>query len=532
MKKTLRFFAMAVFAMIASSAFAEDVIVGDFTFTVNGDQALVKSYNGTATEVTVPAAVNEIGVVGFAEGAFEGNTTVEKILLSNDAKQTVEARAFKGCTALTTLAWTDESGASTANTISNSANQIVMIGVEFGESAFEGCTSITNVKSRYSNTAISKNMFKDCTSLKSINPGQSCTAIGEGAFEGCTSLTTFQAFTTSYTKLTEIGARAFFGCAELTSFPKVELLETIGESAFEGCEKMKTVSKGASCKSLTNIGNRAFYGCKSLNHLGNPTTTSIMFCANPNLATIGNEAFAMCTSITRLANNRNIESIGEGAFSGCTSLADFGNQFIGCESIPADAFDGCPATEVKVGTTGFATLTPTKIPFDFSDNANFKAYKASISGTDITLSKVETVAVGEGVLLYAEGGAEEFVPVKGGTVSKNDGNAFVGVTEDIEALASEDNGTNYILNDGVNGVGFYLAADKAVAAGKAYLKVPAEGAKNFYTLTIVDDEMTTGISEVKANALLKDVIYSISGQRVGDNYKGVVIVNGKKVLKK
>lgn len=429
MKKTLRFFAMAVFAMIASSAFAANEV--GYKFSLSSGNA--KFYYEVLT--VYQAATEE----------------------SSEVYGTVRLYKFE----------------------QDSENPVT----EIGSNRSWGF-KLTNTGSFYV-VEIADEVFKDQTDIKTVG---------------------------NSSKLIKIGA-----------------------SAFEGCTALETFSPDNACTNIAEFGDRAFYGCTSLYQLGN-TENSVKFCtaAGAGSATVGESAFEGCTSITKLSNTINIAAIGENAFKGCTALDQIGNggsDLRKCEDVPATAFDECPFSKVTVGPTGFATLTAINLPFDFS-NTNIKAYKASVSGTDITLTRVNTVTNGEGVLLYAEGGAEEFVPVKGGTVSKNDGNAFVGVTEDIEALASEENGTNYILNDGVNGVGFYLAAGKAVAAGKAYLKVPAEGAKNFYTLTIVDDEMTTGISEVKANALLKDVIYSISGQRVGDNYKGVVIVNGKKVLKK
>ena len=451
MKKTLRFFAMAVFAMIASSAFAANEVGYKFSLSSGNEKFYYE-------------------VLTVYQAATEESTEVYGTL-----------RLYKF--------------------VQDSENPVTEIGSNRSLGFKLSIGSFHVVE-------IADEVFKDQTDIKSVASLSYLTKIGASAFEGCTALTTIG----NSSKLTKIGA-----------------------SAFEGCTALETFSPANACTNIAEFGDRAFYGCTSLYQLGD-AENSVKFCTSKGAgsATVGESAFEGCTSITRLANTLNLAGIGENAFKGCTALNQIGkgnSDLAKCADVPATAFDECPFSKVTVGSTGFATFTAINLPFDFS-NTNIKAYKASVSGTDITLTRVNTVTNGEGVLLYAEGGAEEFVPVKGGTVSKNDGNAFVGVTEDIEALASEDNGTNYILNDGVNGVGFYLAADKAVAAGKAYLKVPAEGAKNFYTLTIVDDEMTTGISEVKANALLKDVIYSISGQRVGDNYKGVVIVNGKKVLKK
>ncbi len=46
------------------------------------------------------------------------------------------------------------------------------------------------------------------------------------------------------------------------------------------------------------------------------------------------------------------------------------------------------------------------------------------------------------------------------------------------------------------------------------------------------NNVTTGINAVENNAKANDVMYNLAGQRVSKNYKGVVIVNGKKYMNK
>ena len=45
-------------------------------------------------------------------------------------------------------------------------------------------------------------------------------------------------------------------------------------------------------------------------------------------------------------------------------------------------------------------------------------------------------------------------------------------------------------------------------------------------------ETITGITDVKVNKQQNDAIYNIAGQRVANDYKGLVIKNGKKYLVK
>lgn len=192
------------------------------------------------------------------------------------------------------------------------------------------------------------------------------------------------------------------------------------------------------------------------------------------------------------------------------------------------------ATEtVSVSDAGLATYCPS-CDLDFTNAENIVAYKATIDAdaSTVTLTKVTTVAKGEGVLLRSlnEGAAEENIDM---TVDaqKNDGNDFVGVETDIESLATETDGhTNYILNNVDGVIGFYKAAGNSVAAGKAYLQVPTTAA-NAKSLKIVFGD-TTGISEINNTAKADGTYYSISGVRVANPTKGLYIQNGKKVIVK
>ena len=143
------------------------------------------------------------------------------------------------------------------------------------------------------------------------------------------------------------------------------------------------------------------------------------------------------------------------------------------------------AVWVSVGDSGLATFTP-EVALDFTRTAGVAAYTATVTGSTLNLTRTDTVAAGEGVLLRSlDGGAAGvYVPLAEGDVSPTEGNMFVGVLETIAQLPDEQDGyTNFILNSkGVNGSGFYLANNKTVAAGKAYLRVPSDDTPDSVTL--------------------------------------------------
>lgn len=93
-----------------------------------------------------------------------------------------------------------------------------------------------------------------------------------------------------------------------------------------------------------------------------------------------------------------------------------------------------------------------------------------------------------------------------------------------------DGSTIYVLGNKSKGVGFYLAtADNTVPAGRCYLVIPASsGAKDFISF----DEETTAINNFKAETVESSAIYNLQGIQVDENYKGIVVKNGKKFINK
>lgn len=110
-----------------------------------------------------------------------------------------------------------------------------------------------------------------------------------------------------------------------------------------------------------------------------------------------------------------------------------------------------------------------------------------------------------------------------------DGDIFYGVMEPHLMIEG-----SYVLQDGKYGIGFYqVPADvrRPIHPFRAYVKLPDAEARS---LSIVfDDGETTGITDVKGKKEdVRSDIFNLSGQRVGKNYKGVVIKNGRKMIQK
>ena len=154
----------------------------------------------------------------------------------------------------------------------------------------------------------------------------------------------------------------------------------------------------------------------------------------------------------------------------------------------------------------------------------------------ITLTKVNTVKAGEGVLLrsVSGGAANEDIPVIA-SADANADNAFVGIPAKIQLAQSTEAGyTNYILSKKSDVMGFYKvnAAGSWCKAGSAYLKVADDlaPARGFFAL---DEEETTGICDkriVKIDESANATVFDLQGRRVAQPRKGLYINNGRKVV--
>ena len=175
---------------------------------------------------------------------------------------------------------------------------------------------------------------------------------------------------------------------------------------------------------------------------------------------------------------------------------------------------------VEIGPAGYATLysaSALTIP------TGVKAYTGKVSGNSLVLSEVTTTIPAEtAVVLEAEEGTYFFTKTTSASVITN--NDLRGVLADTPVDAN----SVLVLGYEESEVGFYTFTGTTLAAGKAYLEMPANGAPAIY-FSFEDETEVTGVYnlrvEEKANAA-----FDLSGRRA--NGKGLMIQNGKVVLVK
>ena len=158
--------------------------------------------------------------------------------------------------------------------------------------------------------------------------------ICDEAFSGCRSLTGI----VIPESVISIGDGAFFFCRFLSGIVISNSVVSIGDSAFEGCSSLEYISLPKSVICLN--GNPFFYWngkleCLSPNFiyeddvLFNKDKSKIISFRNQavksyiipsSVTSIGDSAFAGCSSLSNIAIPSSVNSIGDWAFSGCSSL--------------------------------------------------------------------------------------------------------------------------------------------------------------------------------------------------------------------
>ena len=162
-------FACLIFSGMIAMATETGTTDDGFKWMYEEGTMAITGYEGTATEINIPATINGIAVTLIHKSAFGGHSKITKVSIPSTVK-TIGLEAFYGCTNLKSI------------TIPNSVTQI-------GLFAFEECTSLTSVSIPNSVTEICDDAFYGCTSLTSVSIPNSVTYIGWSAFYGCTSLT-------------------------------------------------------------------------------------------------------------------------------------------------------------------------------------------------------------------------------------------------------------------------------------------------------------------------------------------------------
>lgn len=183
--------------------------------------------------------------------------------------------------------------------------------------------------------------------------------------------------------------------------------------------------------------------------------------------------------------------------------------------------------QAKVSSAGWATFVSRR-SVDFSKTNDITAFTVKYDATanQVTLSPVTAIPGNTAVVVKGDAGSYSLQRGEPGTTVADNDLKFSATDTKVTAPYSI-----YVLAQHGGGCGFYpVKAGETLAPYKGYLTIPAaSSAKPYYAIS----NSTTGITNaVKATKNTDGVRYNLAGQRVNDNYQGLVIVNGHKVIMK
>lgn len=196
---------------------------------------------------------------------------------------------------------------------------------------------------------------------------------------------------------------------------------------------------------------------------------------------------------------------------------------------------------VEIGEHKYATLyysdTPLMVP------ESMTAFTLKLSGNNLVASRIystnDIIPKGEAVVLYATPGQYTF-PVCSSSLGRDADNLLKGSDGDESTTGGD---TYYFFGVNKSGeVGFYLGDANGSAftnkAHKAYLPLTksesGSGTATSKAFLLSGLPFTTTIGKIHydGGSLMEGPAYNLAGQRVGKDFKGIVIINGRKVLRK
>lgn len=171
---------------------------------------------------------------------------------------------------------------------------------------------------------------------------------------------------------------------------------------------------------------------------------------------------------------------------------------------------------------GYKTFYNANNNYVVDDNTTI--YTAIDKGSYIQLNEVEgkVIPAGTPVILKTTDTSYEM------TVTITSATATIAAQNDLRVATGTETDKFVLAYTDADGLAFYQYENE-LAAGKVYVEASSAAKER---LGIVVEGEATEITGVKAGAEKAPATFNIAGQRVGDDYKGIVIKNGKKVMVK
>lgn len=375
----------------------EEIYAGDTALSITnaafaGQLALAagkgEGYLGPLTYAELAAIEGELDLSGLGltdtdMAAMQYLTGVSAIDLSGNTALTAAAADgslfdwttltrldFSGCTGITEIPESAFYGCSTLTEIVLPETVTAL-----GGHSFYRCYALTTVNFPAALATIGQYAFSDATSLTSVVLPAAITGIGQYAFQNCTALTAADlsrvspdALAESYglfmsctaitnmsdiqlpTGLTALPEAFFRNCTGITAIMLPDSVTALGQAVFQGCTGIEAVD----LTNMTELGVGLFSGCTHLAQVTLPT----------NIAALPQLCFAYCTSLISVDLPATLTTLEGRVFMGCTALAEIilpnnlttlgSSIFENCTALTAMAF---PEGLIEIGSSAFSSCT-------------------------------------------------------------------------------------------------------------------------------------------------------------------------------
>lgn len=172
-------------------------------------------------------------------------------------------------------------------------------------------------------------------------------------------------------------------------------------------------------------------------------------------------------------------------------------------------------------------------PVDIPSGVN--AYYVTVEDNVARLNAIDgVIPANTGVILRSEtAGPFQFNQTTNSVTTDVSGNRLVGWISD-RSISGQDN-TYYVLSTKNGQIGFYIPKGTEndtypIVANKAYLKL--NKAVSVKELQFVIDDTPTAVETVREQTDSSHETYNLQGMRVSDDYRGIIIKDGRKVYRK
>ncbi len=278
----------------------------------NKGNAIITSYNGNVSALSIPSELDGYTVTGIDVGAFRNNARLCTVVIP-DSVTSIGSYAFEDCSNLSMVV------------LSKNLTSIY-------DGAFKNCVSISTIVIPEGITSIYADTFWGCTSLAEIVIPDSVVTIGRSAFENCSSLSNV----VLSKNVSSIGYGAFKNCDEITKIEIPKSLETTTKNGyprdygvFNDCDNLKEVTFE---EGTIEVIERLFANCGGIESIVLPDT----------IVKIREYAFSGCNNLVEIDMPDSITEIEEYAF-GNTNVKNIvlpkslktleGHAFFRCENL-------------------------------------------------------------------------------------------------------------------------------------------------------------------------------------------------------